>query len=1012
VIDNRIPHPCVSLLRCVAGLLALTLLTGSVWAAGDAVGLRVLANAPERIVLSYEITDYTLTPVTIDGEMHHVVGLADEPQILTAHAPDLPRVCRSVAIPGDARMSVRVIDAQFEELAGIAIAPSKGSLPRTVSPKDVPFVFGEVYARDAFYPAATAQLRDPYILRSVRGAVVEFHPFQYNPVTRTLRVCRRATLEIARVGDGVVNVMPDAGRGAEISKSFHQIYRHRFVNYDANPRYTPIDEQGDMLIIAHDAWIPNVQPLAAHHSSRGISTTVVGVSTIGNNSTSIKNHIQGVYDTSDLAFVLLVGDSSQVATPSASGGSSDPSYAKLAGSDDYPDIMIGRFSAETAAQVDTQVERTIAYETAPVYDEPWFHRAIGLGSTEGPGDDGEYDDEHLDNIRTDLLGYHYTLVDQFYGYSASAGQMTTALNNGRGLINYTGHGSQTAWSSSGFSISDINALTNDNMLPFIFDVACVNGQFANGTCFAEAWLRATHNGVPTGAVAIYASSINQDWNPPMAAQDESNDLLVAEGYVSFGALCFAGSCLMMDEYASSGVNMYNTWHIFGDPALPVRLNGPFAPEAATVAVQVDRDSQVNVQLQGSDGDNDPLDYIITMLPAEGTLAEPAVGPIDTVPYTLTGRGQVVTYTPSAQYVGNDVFAYKVNDGTPPPDGGDSNVASVNVTVIAPPPSITTTVLPDATAGMDYGPVALHCIEGQPELAWSIVTDVDYLEADQGVCAFAATGTGQGWNRDDGYWDYDLPFIFPFYGENETRIRVWSNGFISFGPIDGSSYANSATLLRENRMIAPLWDDLRTDGAGRDIFIDDTVSGELTVRWQAVTYTGQHPVNFAATLLANGDIVFHYGAGNDPVTATVGVSAGDLQRHTLGAYDDVGSLTDANSMHLRQPNSLPAGMWVAPDGAVAGLTEDAGDYQPIFRVTDSLGRSDERMVDLKVGIFEPGDCDYNQDGTIDLADFAGLQGCFTGADAGPAPAGCAMFHADLDNDVDLDDYAHFATLIEE
>jgi hypothetical protein len=202
VIDNRIPHPRVSLLGCVAGLLALTLLTGSVWAAGDAVGLRVLANAPERIVLSYEITDYTLTPVTIDGEMHHVVGLADEPQILTAHAPDLPRVCRSVAIPGDARMSVRVIDAQFEELAGIAIAPSKGSLPRTVSPKDVPFVFGEVYARDAFYPAATAQLRDPYILRSVRGAVVEFHPFQYNPVTRTLRVCRRATLEIARLGDG------------------------------------------------------------------------------------------------------------------------------------------------------------------------------------------------------------------------------------------------------------------------------------------------------------------------------------------------------------------------------------------------------------------------------------------------------------------------------------------------------------------------------------------------------------------------------------------------------------------------------------------------------------------------------------------------------------------------------------------------------------------------------------------------------------------------------------------
>ena len=36
------------------------------------------------------------------------------------------------------------------------------------------------------------------------------------------------------------------------------------------------------------------------------------------------------------------------------------SSSRLAGSDDYPDIIVGRFSAQTAAHVDTQVERTIA----------------------------------------------------------------------------------------------------------------------------------------------------------------------------------------------------------------------------------------------------------------------------------------------------------------------------------------------------------------------------------------------------------------------------------------------------------------------------------------------------------------------------------------------------------------------------------------------------------------------------------------------------------------------------
>ena len=49
----------------------------------------------------------------------------------------------------------------------------------------------------------------------------------------------------------------------------------------------------------------------------------------------------------------------------------------------------------------------------------------------------------------------------------------------------------------------------------------------------------------------------------------SPDLLVAEAYWSFGALAFAGSCLMMDEYGSAGVDMFDTWIVFGDPSVRV-----------------------------------------------------------------------------------------------------------------------------------------------------------------------------------------------------------------------------------------------------------------------------------------------------------------------------------------------------------------------------------------------------------------------------------------------------------
>ena len=47
-----------------------------------------------------------------------------------------------------------------------------------------------------------------------------------------------------------------------------------------------------------------------------------------------------------------------------------------------------------------------------------------------------------------------------------------------------------------------------------------------GTCFAETWLRATHNGAPSGAIGFFGSTVNQSWSPPMEGQDEFNDILV------------------------------------------------------------------------------------------------------------------------------------------------------------------------------------------------------------------------------------------------------------------------------------------------------------------------------------------------------------------------------------------------------------------------------------------------------------------------------------------------------
>jgi hypothetical protein len=554
---------------------------GAVWHRTSAgteapVTVEVIESSGERIVLDIVIGGFDAEPVQIEGRTYYDISLPGESRLLGSGLPELPHVSRSVIIPDRGGMAVRMLDVELEEYPGLPVVPSKGNLSRTVDPATVPYVFGAAYASSEWFPDALARGGEPYILRDYRGMTVEALPFQARGSDGTLRVARHMTIEIVSSGPDMTNAIDRVAPPQSVVDAFQPIYEGQFVNYGMD-RYTPVGERGRMLIISYHDFLGAVQPLVDWKLQEGMPTQLIDVSTIGNTAVAIKNAIQASYDAGGLAFVLLVGDGTQVASPQAAGGSSDPSYSLLAGTDRYPELLVGRFSAETVAQVQTQVARTIDYEKTPAAGGVWYAKGTGVASAEGPGDDGEYDYQHVGNIRTRLLAYGYTHVDEIYDPTGTASMVTNALNEGRSIINYCGHGSQTSWGSTGFSNTHVNALVNDNLLPFIFSVACVNGQFEGATCFAEAWMRATHNGNPTGAIGTYMSSINQSWNPPMCAEDACDDLLVQDQKHTFGALCYNGSCQMMDEYgAVDGGNEFLTWHVFGDPSLLVRSKTPQA----------------------------------------------------------------------------------------------------------------------------------------------------------------------------------------------------------------------------------------------------------------------------------------------------------------------------------------------------------------------------------------------------------------------------------------------------
>ena len=538
--------------------------------------IRLINSNPNNMELEFTLGSFYREPVTINGDSWYHLFLKKEGITLEAGMPQVPVLARSLIIPATAKMHLNITNSEYVELT-LPVAPSKGNLTRDIDPATIPYTFADFYQSGESYPAEIAYLTEPFILRDYRGITVRFQPFIYYPATQTLRVYTKLNISVYAQGTDLTNALLNPK--TSYSRYFESTYQNMFLNFSA-AKYPSLDEEGRILVIKHSMFDATIQPWVDWKRQLGFTVDVVDVTQAGSTAANIKTYIQNQYDLNNgLMFVQLVGDAPQIPTLTYSGGGSDPSYALLAGNDNYYDIFVGRFSAQTVAELETQVARSIYYERDIAPGATWLEKAIGIASAEGgggQGDMGESDITHMNNIRTDLLNYGYTTIDQIYDPGATAAQVSNSVNQGRGFINYCGHGADTYWVTTNFNNNNANALTNDYMLPLIVSVACVNGNFVSQTCFAEAWMRSVNEttNAPAGAIAFWGSTINQSWAPPMRGQDEVTDLLVGNLKYRVGGLLFNGAHKMIEVYGSQGLADARTWTIFGDASLMVRTKNP------------------------------------------------------------------------------------------------------------------------------------------------------------------------------------------------------------------------------------------------------------------------------------------------------------------------------------------------------------------------------------------------------------------------------------------------------
>lgn len=556
---------------------------------------KLLHSSEENIAIQFHLNGFYTNQVTTPAGKAVVISVPKMVSLSEAGAPDLPKYAVSSIIGDYAKMKAVVTHAEYTDFENMEIAPSKGDFSRKIDPESVAYTYGDAYETDAFFPSVNAELQTPFILRNYRGQAVTVMPFQYNPLTKTLRVYHNLTIELQKSGIGGENQFNTRTADIKEDREFKYIYDHMFINFsEAQTRYPILEEEGNFLIICHGAFMEAMEPFVSWKKTIGRPTEIVDVATIGTSPEAIKAFVTDYYNTNGLTHLLLVGDHQQVPSynNTSSGGYSDYYYGYLSGNDSFNELFVGRFSAETVAHVESQVAKVITYERDLDESATWLNIGTGVARNEGAGgghNGGESDYQHMDYIRDSLLNYTYVTVHREYDGNVpgvpntNSTQISQRINDGTSIINYCNHGSQNSWSVANYSSSHVNQLTNTDRWPIIWSVACDNGRFTHGDCFAEAWMRATHNGQPTGAIGTLMSWVSQLWQPPMTGQDEMVTILV-EGYEnnikrSFGGVSTNGSMRMIDLHGNSGRSTHDTWIVFGDPTLMLRTAPPTAISA-------------------------------------------------------------------------------------------------------------------------------------------------------------------------------------------------------------------------------------------------------------------------------------------------------------------------------------------------------------------------------------------------------------------------------------------------
>ena len=595
--------------------------------------LRVTQSDYTQAAYSFQAPQPTISTITIEQRTFDVVEMEGTTPSTVIGRPNLPIVSQMIELPLCEDVTVEISDLQVRSLTPLSnyIIPVQPA-PSKSDTTPLPFAFdSSYYALPQVEKGPIAWVEKLGIGRDRNLAVLRISPFSYSPSTGEMEMITSMTITLTYQNADIEATQtllnryysPDFAIGNDLLTS---LPGSKAVRKAAPLHY---------LIVAHSSFSDALNDFVNWKKRQGFLVTVgyTNDPNVGSTSSSIAAYIKNFYTnaTDELpapTYLLLVGDVQQIppfdsrCTSPASDHITDLYYTTWTEGDNIPDCYLGRFSANSVAELTPQIEKTIYYQRYDFDDDSYLGTGVLIaGEDRGYSNDNAYNyaDPAMDyiakyyvNASNGYTNVHYyknnvsfaptgVNVDGSSQTNASASALRSLYNEGCGWVNYSAHGYDNEWSTPSFNVSHANAMTNYDKPSFMIGNCCLSGKFNTnynpGSCLGEALLRRSGNAGAVGYIGgtnstywphdfCWAVGVRSNISNQMDALYMANYLGMYdrlfhthnEAYTAWhttaGSMITAGNTAV-EAYGSYALYYWEIYELFGDPSLMPWL-GPAA----------------------------------------------------------------------------------------------------------------------------------------------------------------------------------------------------------------------------------------------------------------------------------------------------------------------------------------------------------------------------------------------------------------------------------------------------